>query len=731
MKKILMLYLSIFLMLSVGFSQALNVAVKPTQKSTTKKELVQKADVKWEVQFLDTLNPSFEFPMGSVSDGTYLYIGSSYEDKIFISDFNSNIIDSIEINGMPGPSPTNLNVIGLAYDGQYLYMTNSHDTIYQIDILSGDITNKIPLPSNTYPLGITYAPDADNGNGAFWVSVITQYGMKLFSKSGTLLDSIYSTDMNYSNFYGNAMIALAYDDITPGGPFIYSVDLDPHYVICINPATKKLHKMIYNISQEVPNWDTIQTYSIYIQEGVYPGSPTLGIINILGHHIGYDLASTDIPDLGLTVVNSYTKPWLKIGENAKVSAVVYRSGKATITSCDFNFSIDDKIYTQALSGLNISDVIPFTLLQTDSTFSFDQETSLPMQIWFSNLNGIASVNSDTFELTIDVFQNAVQRKVLHEVFTSATCGPCKLGNEVLKSILDANDDIWTCIKYQMSGPGSGGPYYTIEGGTRANYYQVTGIPYLASDGNFYNDLPTFYSTSLLIEQSNKPSFVSIEPTFITQSSKKFDASLSITPYQTYTGNYKLFVALVESITRMNTVFGGNGETEFHYVMKKFMTDVNGNAISLAKDQTVNVDLSYEFKGKYRLPINAGSPINHDIEHSVENFNNIMLVYWIQEYDTKDVLQSGKVDHAVVSINDYATDNKNVKVFPNPSDGQINISSTIPFTHVSLRNMLGQEVYTMAVSAQTYHIQTNDLAPGLYILQLKTEQGLINKKISIK
>jgi hypothetical protein len=38
---------------------------------------------------------------------------------------------------------------------------------------------------------------------------------------------------------------------------------------------------------------------------------------------------------------------------------------------------------------------------------------------------------------------------------------------------------------------------------------------------------------------------------------------------------------------------------------------------------------------------------------------------------------------------------------------------------------------MAVSAQTYHIQTNDLAPGLYILQLKTEQGLINKKISIK
>ena len=143
MKKILMLYLSIFLMLSVGFSQALIVAVKPTQKSTTKKELVQKADVKWEVQFLDTLNPSFEFPMGSVSDGTYLYIGSSYEDKIFISDFNSNIIDSIEINGMPGPSPTNLNVIGLAYDGQYLYMTNSHDTIYQIDILSGDITNKI------------------------------------------------------------------------------------------------------------------------------------------------------------------------------------------------------------------------------------------------------------------------------------------------------------------------------------------------------------------------------------------------------------------------------------------------------------------------------------------------------------------------------------------------------------------------------------------------------------
>lgn len=734
MKKFLVLSLSICFILSISHGQQLELGHKAVQKNAIQKDLIQKAVVNWEVQFLDTLNPNFVFPIGVVSDGTYLYFGCPDQDIIYVSDFNSDIFDTLEIAGMPGASDLlDLNITGLTYDGQYFYMTNGNDTIYQIDRTVDSVINKIPLPDTTLPFSITFAPDADNGNGGFWVSVLTDYyGLKLFSKTGVLLDSIFSSDLHYRNVLNNPIFSIAYDNITPGGPYIYTIEPYPHYVVCINPATKKLLKMIYDIDQDVPEWDPTNTYSIYIQTGIVAGTSTLGILNTEGHHIGYNLASADIPAVGLTCVNTYTKPWLKIGEAAEISAVVYRSGKANITSCNFNFSIDGQTYTQALTGINISDVIPYTLMIHDSTFTKNSETTVALKIWFSDLNGNAGINSDTLEMTIGVFPEVEQRKVLHEVFTSATSPDCKYGNELLKSFLDATDGRWTCLKYQMNTPGKGDPYYTAECGIRALYYDTAAPSRLIVDGNYYNDLPFYYSTNMLVNESNQPSFIKMESDFI-QQGKKFNANLSITPYKTFTGNNKLFVAIAEKVTHWNYISGdnGNGENEFYYVMKKFMSDVNGNAITLTKDQTVKVDLMFEFIGEYKRPFDATSPINPEKEHSVENINNLMLVYWIQDYDTKEVLQSGKVDNSTLAITAYETDENNVKVFPNPSDGNFNVVSAIAFTQIKLCNMLGQEVFSTNTTGKEYNMQNLNLSPGLYILQLKTDRGYINKKINIK
>ncbi len=161
-----------------------------------------------------------------------------------------------------------------------------------------------------------------------------------------------------------------------------------------------------------------------------------------------------------------------------------------------------------------------------------------------------------------------------------------------------------------------------------------------------------------------------------------------------------------------------------------MTDVNGNAITLTDNQDVNVDLAFKFNGKYRLPFKASDLINNDIENSVEDFNNLMLVYWIQEYDTKEVIQSGKVDAATIGIEDYRNQGS-IKVYPNPSDGKINIQSDEVFSNVKVLNMLGQTVYNVTITANNYSFQTTELVPGVYILQLQTKNGIVNRKISVK
>ena len=81
------------------------------------------------------------------------------------------------------------------------------------------------------------------------------------------------------------------------------------------------------------------------------------------------------------------------------------------------------------------------------------------------------------------------------------------------------------------------------------------------------------------------------------------------------------MAIFEKNTYNNV--GTNGETQFEHVMKKMVPNVTGQQIpSLQAGNQINQSAQYIFQGSYRLPANANSPINHSIEHSVEDFNNL-------------------------------------------------------------------------------------------------------------
>lgn len=96
----------------------------------------------------------------------------------------------------------------LAYDGQYLYGT-SIDTIYQIDMISGQLTGvKIPAPYY-YSRGITYDPATDH----FWVS-----------GDGNLIYEI-NRQGNVVNTIGfpqdTPAVGLAWDTWSIGGPYLW------------------------------------------------------------------------------------------------------------------------------------------------------------------------------------------------------------------------------------------------------------------------------------------------------------------------------------------------------------------------------------------------------------------------------------------------------------------------------------------------------------------------------
>lgn len=70
-------------------------------------------------------------------------------------------------------------------------------------------------------------------------------------------------------------------------------------------------------------------------------------------------------------------------------------------------------------------------------------------------------------------QNTVKRTPVYEVFSSSTCPPCKPANDHLVPIFKERKDQIAVVKYQMSWPGTGDPYYTPEGNGRRGITVLT------------------------------------------------------------------------------------------------------------------------------------------------------------------------------------------------------------------------------------------------------------------
>jgi hypothetical protein len=87
----------------------------------------------------------------------------------------------------------------------------------------------------------------------------------------------------------------------------------------------------------------------------------------------------------------------------------------------------------------------------------------------------------------------------------------------------------------------------------------------------------------------------------------------------------------------------------------------------------------------------------------------------------------------IKQNSLAINNTLVSAYPNPANTELTIEWAFAneLVNLSLVNNLGQAVYSQELKTNTVNIPTQQLAPGLYILNLKTKQGNLSKKIIIE
>jgi hypothetical protein len=310
--------------------------------------------------------------------------------------------------------------------------------------------------------------------------------------------------------------------------------------------------------------------------------------------------------------------------------------------------------------------------------------------------------------------------------------------------LDARDGKYTVIKYQYYFPGIGDPYFTGECYDRANYYGgVNSVPRLFVDGQWNNN-PNGYTTGIFDSYQTKPAFMEITANQ-TLTGNKFDMSATFKPIIDFpTGTYKAHFVIVERKTTAN--IKSNGETEFHWVMKKMNPNAAGNAFTMpAKNVTTNMSKSFTFPGSYRLPPSAmvasGTPtgtnyagINLATENSVEEFWDLIGVVFVQNDVTKEVVQSEwTTPNYKTGFREMSFDDLGLKLFPNPANSSFTLSwDDVANAKVTVYDITGKQMMQIQAnnSSNKLVVDCSGLSNGIYMVRMEKDGVIANQKLII-
>lgn len=351
-------------------------------------------------------------------------------------------------------------------------------------------------------------------------------------------------------------------------------------------------------------------------------------------------------------LNSFSS-FVPVGSTVNISGVVQNLGASAVTDYNVYYQVDNN--TPVSQNVTPFFFSPYETDQVNFTVPYTVATAgkKNIKVWISIVGDTSRAN-DTLKTSITGVTTMSNRIPLFEVFTSSTCGPCTPGNENLHSIIDTKDsNTFNVVKYQQDFPSTGDPYATVETVNRRGWYAISSIPRMEIDGGWDGNASSFNET-LFSNAINTKTFINLSGTYdLDTAAKKITIAMDIKSLADLNSNeYRVIYAIVERVTVKNKKT--NGETSFTQVVKKLIPNENGALIEtisptlLTANTTFKHNTVFTLPGAYRLPANGTSAnqIKLATEHSVENFNNLYVVAWVESKTEKVVLQSAKLSKFV-------------------------------------------------------------------------------------
>ncbi len=323
---------------------------------------------------------------------------------------------------------------------------------------------------------------------------------------------------------------------------------------------------------------------------------------------------------------------------------------------------------------------------------------------------------------------ATLRMPLGEMFTNTGCGPCYNAEIALDNIMEEHWDDYSLIRYHVSWPSSGDPFYTFnraENMDRNDYYNNDYTPHLFIDGivdgeYYYNNWDDQFAL-----RWDTPSPLEIELIgHYNGADRENQLHISMTATDNINFNdLRLFCVLIENYIQYNAP---NGVRQHDQTMRDIVPDSDGESFTISNGETKEFDFT----------IALDPQLAED---------NCEIVVFVQDYSTKEVLQSAKIDatsgQTGIDNDGNALTPKTTILsqnYPNPFNAETSIAFSLDktsFVNLSVYNLKGQKVAELAngnYKAGLYSVSwdASEQASGVYFYRLSANGEVRTRRMAL-
>ena len=336
----------------------------------------------------------------------------------------------------------------------------------------------------------------------------------------------------------------------------------------------------------------------------------------------YNINDWYFDDIEICPTENLDLSLLKIDVNSVIPAglidiacTVQNRGIETVNQVTMTYQVEGFDIVEETFDVNLA-----TLASQQLTFA--QPISLlpgtyNLTVSIMAVNGVDDddTENNTITKTISTTLGSTQKIAMIEHFSSSTCGPCVNPNIQMANVTANNPGKFTYTKYQMNWPGNGDPYYTAEGGVRRQYYSVNGVPMIFIEAQ---EKSAGQAQAVINEVYNSPAFADVRGSF-NVNDNTINVKVDFMAFYDL-NTAKAFVTVNEKETHGNV--GSNGETTFHHIFMKFLTSTSGDALNIPAGEYQHFEFTQDLSNTH-----------------VEEMTDLEVSAWIQEYGTKEMLNS--------------------------------------------------------------------------------------------